>query len=71
MFKRKKKRTVTGKLMYPVEIGCKAIIDDGNNLIQTSVVQRIRGVSKSKVRFETENTHYVLYLKAEPVSLAS
>lgn len=71
MFKRKKKRTVTGKLMYPIEIGCKAIIDDGSNLIQTSVVQRINAMSRSKVRFETENTRYVLHLRTEPVSLAS
>lgn len=65
MFKRKKKRTVTGKLMYPIEIGCKAVYDDGSNLIQTSVVERIYRQTKDKVSFETKNTRYVLHLKAD------
>lgn len=65
MFKRKKKRTVTGKLMYPIEIGSKAVYDDGSNLIQTSVVERIYRQTKDKVSFETKNTRYVLHLKAD------
>ena len=71
MFKIRKRRTVTGKLMYPIEIGCKAMIDDGRNLIQTSVVQRIYRGNKGKVRFDTENTHYVLRLKQDKMGLAS
>lgn len=65
MFKRKKKRTVTGKLMYPIEIGCKAVFDDGTNLIQTSAVKRIYRQTKDKVCFETNNTRYVLHLNTD------
>lgn len=62
MFKKKKKRTLTGRLMYPIKIGCKAIFDDGTSLIQTSAVERIYRQTKNKVSFETQNTRYVLHL---------
>lgn len=62
MFKKKKKRTLTGRLMYPIKIGCQAIFDDGTSLIQTSAVERIYRQTKNKVSFETQNTRYVLHL---------
>jgi len=58
----KKTTTLSGTLMYPLEVGCSALILYNGRLIRTSRVVKIYKKKRNKVRFETMNTIYCLLL---------
>lgn len=64
----KKSMTVSGTLMLPLCIGCRAIILQEGGYIHTSKVETIHSVSAGEIRFETRNTCYRLL--PAPVSQA-
>ena len=64
----KKFATVSGVLLAPLCIGCRAIILHGRSYTHTSKVVAIHSVQPGNIRFETEDTHYRLLLN--PISQA-
>lgn len=58
--KPKKLATLSGKLMFPLCIGCRALILHDRHYTHTSKVVAIHSVQSGEIRFETENTHYRL-----------
>lgn len=60
--KAKKTATLNGTLMYPLEIGCCALILHNGRFIRTSHVVEIHKETCEEVRFETMNTNYRLLL---------
>ena len=64
----KKFATVSGVLLFPLCVGCRAIILHGTSYTHTSKVVAIHSVQPGNIRFETENTHYRLLLN--PMSQA-
>ena len=67
--KGKKFATMSGTLLFPLCIGCRAIILHGGRYTHTSKVVAIHSVQPGNIRFETENTHYRLL--RTPVSQAA
>ena len=67
--KGKKFATMSGTLLFPLCIGCRAIILHGGRYTHTSKVVAIHSVQPGNIRFETENTHYRLLLN--PMSQAA
>ena len=66
--KGKKFATMSGTLLFPLCIGCRAIILHGGRYTHTSKVVAIHSVQPGNIRFETENTHYRLL--PDPMSQA-
>jgi len=64
----KKFATVSGVLLFPLCVGCRAIILHGTGYTHTSRVVAIHSVQPGNIRFETENTHYRLL--PDPMSQA-
>ena len=64
----KKFATVSGVLLFPLCIGCRAVILHSTGYTHTSKVVAIHSVQPGNIRFETENTHYRLLLN--PMSQA-
>lgn len=62
----KKFTTLSGVLMFPLCIGCRALILHDGRYTHTSRVVAIHNVQPGDIRFETMNTHYRLLLA--PVS---
>lgn len=58
----KKFATMSGRLLFPLCIGCRAIILHGGGYTHTSKVVAINSEQPGNIRFETENTHYRLLL---------
>lgn len=58
----KKFATMSGKLLFPLCIGCRAIILHDGGYTHTSKVVAIHNEQPGNIRFETENTHYRLLL---------
>ena len=58
----KKFATVSGVLLFPLCVGCRAIILHGTGYTHTSRVVAIHSVQPGDIRFETENTYYRLLL---------
>ncbi len=58
----KKTTTLNGILMYPLEVGCRALIFHNGRFIRTSRVAAIHKASREEVQFETRNTIYRLLL---------
>lgn len=58
----KKFATVSGRLLFPLCIGCRAIILRDGGYTHTSKVVAIHNEQPGNIRFETENTHYRLLL---------
>ena len=56
----KKHSTLSGRLMFPLCVGCRAIILHDGGYTHTSKVVAIHSVQPGNIRFETENTHYRL-----------
>lgn len=56
----KKHTTLSGKLMFPLCVGCRALILHEGGCIHTSRVKKIHSVDSSAICFETGNTHYRL-----------
>lgn len=65
---RKKSLEITGRLIYPLEIGAVAFISEGDGMRRTSTVLSMENVSQTEVRFETLNTLYLLHLVQGSVS---
>lgn len=51
-------RIVHGTLMYPLEVGSRALIFEEGRYLHTSTVIAIHGVTPQQIRFETMNSHY-------------
>jgi len=58
----KKTTTLNGILMYPLEVGRRALIFHNGQYIYTSRVVEIQKEAREEVRFETVNTVYRLLL---------
>lgn len=56
----KKHTTLSGVLMFPLCVGCRALILHEGGYIHTSRVESIHSVDGSAICFETRNTHYRL-----------
>lgn len=56
----KKYTTLSGVLMFPLSVGCRALILHEGGCIHTSRVVAIHSVDNSAICFETRNTHYRL-----------
>ena len=50
-------RIVHGTLMYPLEVGSRALIFEEGRYLHTSTVIAIHGVTPQQIRFETMNSH--------------
>lgn len=61
-------RIVHGILMYPLEVGSRALIFEDGRHFHTSTVIAIHGVTPRQIRFETMNSHYCLLAPSSPVS---
>ena len=65
----KKFATLSGTLLFPLCVGCRAIILHGGGYTHTSKVVAIHSIQPGNIRFETKNTHYRLLLN--PMSQAA
>ena len=61
-------RIVHGTLMYPLEVGSRALIFEEGRYLHTSTVIAIHGVTPRQIRFETMNSHYCLLAPSSPVA---
>lgn len=61
-------RIVHGTLMYPLEVGSRALIFEEGRYLHTSKVIAIHGVTPQQIRFETMNSHYCLLAPSSPVA---
>ena len=61
--------TLSGVLMFPLCIGCRALILHEGGYTHTSKVVVIHSIEPGNIRFETKNTHYRLLL--DPTSQAA
>lgn len=52
--------TLSGVLMFPLCIGCRALILHEGGYTHTSKVVAIHSTQTGDIRFETRNTHYRL-----------
>jgi len=66
----KKTTTLNGTLMYPLEVGCCALIFHNGRFTRTSRVVEIHEQTHEEVRFETMNTIYRLLLP-DPTPMAA
>ena len=62
----KKHTTLSGSLMFPLYVGCRALIRCEDGCLRTSRVATIHSVDHNAICFETQNTYYRLL----PVSKA-
>ena len=65
----KKFTTMSGTLLFPLCIGCRAVILHDGGYTHTSKVVAVHSVQPGNIRFETKSTHYRLLLN--PVSQAA
>ena len=65
----KKFAILSGTLLFPLCIGCRAIILHDGGYTHTSKVVAVHSIQPGNIRFETENTHYRLLLN--PMSQAA
>ena len=56
----KKFATMSGTLLFPLCVGCRAIILHGTSYTHTSKVVAVHSVQPGDIRFETRNTYYRL-----------
>ena len=56
----KKHTTLSGVLMFPLCVGCRALILYEGGCLHTSRVETIHSVDGSAICFETRHTHYRL-----------
>lgn len=60
---------IRGNVVFPLEVGCPALIcEDNGGYRRTSTVQNFECVSANEIRFETRNTFYVLHLLSSTAS---
>ena len=60
---------LSGTLLFPLCIGCRAIILHDGGYTHTSKVVAVHSIQPGNIRFETKNTHYRLLLN--PMSQAA
>lgn len=60
--KTKKARFITGKIIFPLAVGCRAIVITDQGQLATSTVQKICQIERGLIRFETKNSHYSITL---------
>lgn len=65
----KRFETLSGVLMFPLCIGCRALILHEGGYTHTSKVVAIHSAQAGEIRFETRNTHYRLL--PDPISEAA
>lgn len=65
----KKKVEITGNLVYPIMVGESAFIREAGGLRRTSTVLSMESPSQSDIRFETQNTNYLLHLVEQEVAV--
>lgn len=58
----KKSLEITGSLIFPIEVGMSAFIQEGANTRKTTTVLSMENISPTEIRFETKNTNYLLHL---------
>ena len=61
-------RIVHGTLMYPLEVGSRALIFEEGRYLHTSTVIAITLKKKKQIRFEAMNSHYCLLAPSSPVA---
>jgi len=65
----KKFMTLSGVLIFPLCVGCRALILHEGGYTHTSRVVAIRSTKKGDIRFETRNTYYRLLPAPESQAL--
>ena len=65
----KKFTTMSGTLLFPLCIGCRAVIIHDGGYTHTSKVVAVHSVQPGNIRFETKNIYYRLLLS--PMSQAA
>lgn len=60
----KKRLEITGNLVRPIVIGESAFIREADEIRRTSTVLSVEKPSLTTVRFETQNTNYLLHLSS-------
>lgn len=65
----KKKLEITGSLIYPITVGESAFIRVPDGMRRTSTVLSMESPSQSDIRFETQNTNYLLHLVQQEVEV--
>lgn len=66
----KKQIVVSGKLLFPLKEGERAVIVHGGDFIHTSRVVEILEIETDHVRFETMNSVYRVDLESVPIKAA-
>lgn len=65
----KKVVEITGDLIYPITVGESAFIQETDGMRRTSTVLSMESPSQSDIRFETQNTNYLLHLVQQEVAV--
>lgn len=65
----KKMLEITGSLIYPITVGESAFIHEAEGIRRTSTVLSMESPSQSDIRFETQNTNYLLHLVEQEVAV--
>ena len=56
----KRTATLIGVLVFPLRVGCRAVIRHDKGYTYTSKVVAVHSVQPGNIRFETEDAHYRL-----------
>ena len=65
----KKTIQLCGSLLCPLVTGQCAVFKANGDIYRTSTVKEIHEVSADHIHFETENTHYHLFLSPYPAAV--
>ena len=66
MDQQKKTLCIAGSMILPLAIGQPAVIlERDGGYIQTTTVLKMKKLSKSVIKFETQNTRYLLHVTSE------
>lgn len=65
----KKMLEITGSLIYPITVGESAFIHEAEGIRRTSTVLSMESPYQSDIRFETQNTNYLLHLVEQEVAV--
>lgn len=60
--KTKKACFITGKIVFPLAVGCRAVVITDQGRLTTSTVQKISQIDRGLIRFETRNSNYSVTL---------
>ena len=65
----KKSLELCGNLLCPLVTGQCAVFKANGYIYRTSMVKEIHEISSDHIHFETENTHYHLFLSPYPAAI--